>query len=283
MSNLRIPRSIPTSTLRLFTLVVLLGLGVWSGLHPVLGQEPAIPAGVTTEGTAPAAPPMKELTLLEMYKLGGWAMHILLFGSVALIGLIIFNAMMLRPKRVLGLSTYGDLQEAAGNLDFVSLLEITRAHPCTFNNIVQAGFARADDTVSPSAIESGMEEIATEEVQKAMTTVSYLSIIAVVAPMVGLLGTVSGMIKAFRAMALGGMGRPELLADNISEALLTTASGLVVGIPAMIAYFIFKSRLTAQVAAMTRMGGDLVQRTKKGLRLFEEGKLQPRIAAPEVE
>ena len=60
--------------------------------------------------------------------------------------------------------------------------------------------------------------------------------------MIGLLGTVSGMISAFDTMAAGGMGRPELLAGNIGEALITTATGLVIGIPAMIAYFIMRNR-----------------------------------------
>jgi biopolymer transport protein ExbB len=273
---------LPLATVRLMFFAILLGFAGWTLTRPAAAQEAPAPAAATaaTPGSAesPAAPPAKEMTLIQMYLLGGWSMHILLLGSIAFIGLTVFNAMMLRPQRVLGLATYPSLQEAAERLDFATLLNEARANPCTFNNIVSAGFSRVDETVSLSAIESGMEEIASEEVQKAMTTVSYLSIIAVVAPMVGLLGTVSGMIKAFRAMALGGMGRPELLADNISEALVTTAGGLVVGIPAMIAYFIFKSRLMSQVAMMTRMGGDLVQRTKRGLRLFEEGRFQPDIA-----
>ena len=75
--------------------------------------------------------------------------------------------------------------------------------------------------------------------------------------MVGMLGTVSGMIKAFRNIALGGMGKPELLADNISEALITTAVGLVVGIPAMFAFFFFKSRYARLTSRLARICGDL--------------------------
>ena len=79
--------------------------------------------------------------------------------------------------------------------------------------------------------------------------INYLNVIASVAPMIGLLGTVSGMISAFDTMAAGGMGRPELLAGNIGEALITTATGLVIGIPAMIAYFILRNRLNNAMIA----------------------------------
>ena len=62
--------------------------------------------------------------------------------------------------------------------------------------------------------------------------------------MIGLLGTVNGMISAFQTMSYGGMGRPELLAGDIGEALITTATGLVIGIPAMVFYFVLRNRLS---------------------------------------
>lgn len=266
-------------TLAPFTrLVLLLGLlcfGIFSGLLPGVAQDaaPADPAAQTEN--AEEAPLSKELTILEMYQLGGWSMHFLLLGSVATIALVTYNALMLRPGKMLGLAHLPEIQEEVSQMNFPRVLEICEAHPCMFLNIIRAGFDRVNEAISPAAIESGMEEAAVEEVQKNMMTVSYLSVIAVVAPMVGLLGTVSGMIKAFRAMAMGGMGRPELLADNISEALVTTAGGLIVGIPAMIFYFVFKSRVMATVAKVTRLGGDLVQRMKRALRLYQAGQLQP--------
>lgn len=77
--------------------------------------------------------------------------------------------------------------------------------------------------------------------------IQYLNVIATVAPMVGLLGTVSGMIGAFQTIATGGMGKPELLAGDIGEALITTATGLTIGIPAMIFYFVLRNRLEARL------------------------------------
>lgn len=77
--------------------------------------------------------------------------------------------------------------------------------------------------------------------------IQYMNVIATIAPMVGLLGTVSGMIGAFQTIATGGMGKPELLAGDIGEALITTATGLTIGIPAMVCYFMLRNRLDSRL------------------------------------
>jgi biopolymer transport protein ExbB len=76
--------------------------------------------------------------------------------------------------------------------------------------------------------------------------------------MIGLLGTVSGMISAFQTIGQVGMGDPSALAGDIGEALITTATGLTIGIPAMVAYFIFRNKLNAQVLRTVESGGDLI-------------------------
>ena len=85
------------------------------------------------------------------------------------------------------------------------------------------------------------------------------AVVASVAPMIGLLGTVSGMISAFQTIGRGGMGRPELLAGDIGEALITTATGLVIGIPAMIAYFVLKNRLNTAMIATAQAGTEVIE------------------------
>ena len=94
--------------------------------------------------------------------------------------------------------------------------------------------------------------------------VTYLNVVASVAPMIGLLGTVSGMISAFQTIGRGGMGRPELLAGDIGEALITTATGLVIGIPAMIAYFILRNRLNSAMIATAQAGTNLIEAVDDG-------------------
>jgi biopolymer transport protein ExbB len=82
--------------------------------------------------------------------------------------------------------------------------------------------------------------------------------------MLGLLGTVSGMIKAFYKLAAGGMGRPELLAENIGEAMVTTAAGLILAIPAMAFYFYFKGNFMKTMASLGRITGTLIESLRSG-------------------
>lgn len=93
--------------------------------------------------------------------------------------------------------------------------------------------------------------------------VTYLNVVASVAPMIGLLGTVSGMISAFQTIGRGGMGRPELLAGDIGEALITTATGLTIGIPAMIAYFVLRNRLNSAMIATAQAGTEVIESAEK--------------------
>ncbi len=93
---------------------------------------------------------------------------------------------------------------------------------------------------------------------------TYLNVIAAVAPMIGLLGTVSGMIGAFQTMATSGMGRPELFAGNIGEALITTATGLVIGIPSMICFFMMRNRVNNGMLATIQAANVLMDTLDEG-------------------
>jgi biopolymer transport protein ExbB len=120
---------------------------------------------------------------------------------------------------------------------------------------------------APEAVEKAFDNASTKELSGAFVIVSYLSIIAAIAPMVGLLGTVSGMVKAFNSIASQGMGKPELLADNISEALITTATGMTIAIPAMFFFFFFRNRYGKIVAecnlVLGRLYSDLLRAAGK--------------------
>jgi len=91
-----------------------------------------------------------------------------------------------------------------------------------------------------------------------MLWVNYFSILAQASPMLGLLGTVSGMIKAFSTMGREGMGDPTLLAGHISEALVTTACGLIIALPALFCYFVFRNRLTQLISQCVDIADDLL-------------------------
>ena len=88
---------------------------------------------------------------------------------------------------------------------------------------------------------------------------NMLGTIAAISPLLGLLGTVSGMIRTFRAITLAGVGNPTAMAGGIAEALLTTAAGLMVAIPALVAFRYLRGRVDALVIQMEKESIKLVQ------------------------
>ena len=151
------------------------------------------------------------------------------------------------------------LEEDVSTGNFEAAAATCAGAPCLMTNIVAAGLERAGRGPGQVAnVKEAMEEAGTEEMMIHMTPIGYLSNIGAVAPMLGLLGTVSGMIKAFQSISVGGMGKPELLAGNIGEALVTTATGLIIAIPAMLFYFFFRNRFMRIMASMGRISGKLL-------------------------
>ncbi len=212
-----------------------------------------------------------QTTLWGLFRMGGWSMYVLLIGSVAAVGLTIYNALALRTKKFLRPDFYQKLKNILLKNDFNGAKDACEHEKAPLANIVHAGLDRvAGSYLDIESVEKGMEEAAMEEVTGNLTPINYLSVIAVISPMVGLLGTVSGMIKAFGNMAAQGMGKPEMLADNISEALITTASGLIVGIPVMIIYFYFKNRYTGLISALNRMSGEILEKMKQSAQRLQE-------------
>ncbi len=246
---------------------LLLALALAFSTLPAARAQDAAPPAPETAAAADAPPPQADKTLWGLFLVGGWTMWPLLACSIAGIGLVIYNVRNLRPAKFRRPDVFAQIRDSLQHWDVPGAKGICEANPCPIANIVHAGIDRiTSQHADIDSIEKGMEEAATEEITNHMFPINYLSIIAVIAPMIGLLGTVSGMIKAFSNMATLGMGRPERLADNISEALITTASGLIVGIPVMVAYFYFKNRYMAHVAALNRMAGEMVEHLKKALR-----------------
>lgn len=236
----------------------LLALALALAALPALGQDTP-PVTVQT-----GAPDAGATTLWDLFRLGGWSMWFLFAGSVGAIGLAIYNGINLRPAKFLHPEVYKEIIARLRAHDFEGTRDYCESQKAAIATIVHAGLDRVSGAeLDLESVEKGMEEAATEEVTSGLVPVNYISVIAVIAPMVGLLGTVSGMIKAFGNMASVGMGRPEVLANNISEALITTASGLIVGIPAMIIYFFFKNRYMGLVSALNRMSGDVLETLKQ--------------------
>ena len=191
------------------------------------------------------------ISLLRLIFSGGWAMIPLAACSLAVILLIVRIVLDLKPARYVPEAVLPVLQQAVAARDVNAAWQHAQATPSTLTRVLMAGLSKArpeDPHASAPKMDAAMEAAMTREEMTAAVWINYLSVVANISPMLGLLGTVSGMIKAFQKIGVGGMGKPELLAGNIGEALVTTATGLVIAIPAMFFYYLFRNRLAGLVS-----------------------------------
>ncbi|MGE9292023.1 MAG: MotA/TolQ/ExbB proton channel family protein [Puniceicoccales bacterium] len=252
-------------------LITMLSLGLAALIAvplPALAQEADDAAQTEQAAEADAqADAAASKSLWDLFKAGGNAMWVLLALSISGVGLIIYNLLMIRTKPFLRPDLAEKLSPALENLQFDEARKICDENPSVLTNIVSAGLERIDGQhIDPDSMKEAMEEASTEELAAPFVMINMLSVVATLSPMVGLLGTVSGMVKAFNAIATQGMGNPQMLADNISEALITTASGLIVAIPAMFFYIVFKNIYGKITSRVDRSVGDLFHDMMKGIR-----------------
>ena len=241
------------------TAVMVVMLLVFAGvLVSASAQEPAAAAEVEQ---------VQQMTFAQMLKQGGWAMWPLGLFSSAMLYFIIRNAMLLRQKTLLRSDLKEEIEAKLAAADVAAAREICQNNPSLMTFVLDAGLERINENdFDTSHVAEAIEEAGNEQMVTFMKPINYLSIIGGTAPMLGLLGTVSGMIKAFQTIAAGGMGKPELLAGNIGEALITTATGLIIAIPAMIAYFIFKNNFIKHMSTMGRMVSHFLSVYRNALR-----------------
>ncbi|MDF7826060.1 MotA/TolQ/ExbB proton channel family protein [Pontiellaceae bacterium B12227] len=228
-------------------------VGMMVPIATSLAQE----AGVAAPAAAEAQAAAETVTFGALIKQGGWAMYPLGLFSVAMFYFIIRNAMLLREKNMLREDLKPQLEELMAKRDVAGIRELCAENDSLITAVLDAGMERISEEHEYDAVHvmEAIEEAGNEQMVTFMKPINFLSIIGGTAPMLGLLGTVSGMIKAFSIIAQGGMGDPGKLAGSIGEALITTATGLVIAIPAMIAYFLFKNNFIKSMSTMGRMVG----------------------------
>jgi len=206
--------------------------------------------------TATEAPAEASLSLWGLIQQGGWAMY-----PLGLCSLVMFFLIFYAWKETHRKKFYTPEQTSAAGEHLASgETEACTAALQTENTLLGRALAPAIGKLKHNREKAEalfIENLEAEE-NSVSQWVTYLNVVASVAPMIGLLGTVSGMISAFQTIGRGGMGRPELLAGDIGEALITTATGLTIGIPAMIAYFVLRNRLNSAMIATAQAGTEII-------------------------
>jgi biopolymer transport protein ExbB len=204
---------------------------------------------------------MSEKSLWQTLVLGGWVMIPLAGFSIAMLWLIIDGAQRSSLKRMM---PEGDVEKARNFFragDYVGAYQSCVDNPHAFNNILRAGLINIGD--GKEATEDGLLSETVREHTRQSTRLSYLSVIGVCTPMVGLLGTVVGMIKAFGELGQGGAGatqNTEGLSEAIGEVLVATASGLFIAIPAFMGFFFLRNRLQGAVHEVENEIGHLFRK-----------------------
>lgn len=210
----------------------------------LLGMALPAPSAHAEEGTtatAPAKHEAKDKTVWQVIKEGGWIMFPLAAISIWCSALIIEGFIKIRLPNFVPLDLRPQLKAAFVEENFQQAWRICKSKPSFLTNVLRSGLERIGR--GRAAAEQTMAEHALKESMVFKTKISYLSTIGVISPMVGLLGTVTGMIKAFSTLGTGGIGDPSKLAAAIGEVLVATATGLLVAIPAFFLYYFFRNRL----------------------------------------
>ena len=225
----------------------------WMLTQPISAQETDITEEAVVEDVNGG-----EKSIIDMFQAGGWAMYPLTLLSIGGFGLIVYNFMAVRPEPILNTSATVQIDKALEELDIEKVKSICQESPSPTTSIIEAGMARVDvNNYDPEQVKEAIEESSAEELSGPFVLINYLSVVGSLSPMVGLLGTVSGMVKAFNVIEAEGAGSAQALAGNISEALITTATGMIVGIPAMFFFFFFKNRYGKITSRIGRIVGDL--------------------------
>ena len=245
-----------------YLLIAIMGVASFSFVSTSLTAQGTIDEEITIEEEIVSG----DKTLLDQFKAGGWAMYPLATLSIAGFGLIIYNFMAVTPGPLLRLDVLGQVEEALAKVDLEAARKLCEENPAPSTNIVAAGLVRVNpEKYDSEQIKEAIEEASAEELAGPYVLINYLSVIGSLSPMVGLLGTVSGMVKAFNVIEAEGAGSAQALAGNISEALITTATGMIIGIPAMFFFFFFKNRYGKITSRIGRIVGDLQFTLNKAL------------------
>lgn len=194
------------------------------------------------DGSAPAS---ENVSALDLYKQGGNFMHLLLVCSIGTIAVSIYCFIQISGKKMAPKELVDRVNAAMAAKDVNTAYSTCDSHPSSYGKVMSGALLKVNferDLSNKASMMDAASEAIDEEEHRQMVWVNYLNIFATLAPMIGLLGTVWGMIEAFDKLATTS-GDAKQLAGGIKIAMVTTAGGLIVGIPAMFFYFFFRDRL----------------------------------------
>lgn len=230
---------------------------------PALPTMAGMPAAALPAVANPAGATSYGMSWGEAWNHGGFIMWILLAISVVMLALIVYFLCVMRPGAVAPRRLQADVRDAISGGDLASARRICEDNPCAFSSLALSALDCLRATQGADDLQLVRDIVESEGARQADAMQSQAQLLldlSAIAPMLGLLGTTLGMLKAFGAVAQDVMAaaKPVILAQGVSQAIITTIFGLVVAIPCMAAYAYFRRRVSKLVGQLELSAAEIV-------------------------
>lgn len=243
----------------MFCVVAAIGVGGLSATAQEGAEAPGIaaPEGVDMAAEEGDAGFLRVITGSGAVGVALWLS--LLLTSVTGIYLIIDSAVKIRQKKIMPPELVKGVQDAMAVGDLPEAMACCKRQPGVMANILMAGFSNVEEGFD--VIQDTINATADVESERLLQKVTYLSVVSNLAPMLGLMGTVQGMIFAFATLGTqsAGAAQQAMLAMNISQALYTTMAGLAIAVPAVACYYFFRNQANNVILSMVITTIDLIK------------------------
>jgi len=201
------------------------------------------------------------MTLIEFLKAGGIVMIPLIFCSLLALAIIIEKLLNLRPAKIVDNKKFETVVTLIEGGIVSKAEELCWKNPGIMGNML--GAVLENRHLERDEIKGVISDVGRQEVSKMEKHLGILGTVAGVSPLLGLLGTVAGMIRVFKIIAVTGVGQAGALSAGISEALITTATGLTIAIPTLVMYNIFVDRSEKIVLELEKYSLKVMQVVKQ--------------------
>jgi len=208
---------------------------------PVLAQD--------ADNIISAEPASSPLQLSELLKSGGAIGYLIGILSLVMVALIIDHLLNIRRSNLMPPGLAEDVHHRLSERDIAGAKQVCEQHPGFLSRLLHAGLEEVG--IGYASIEKSMEDAAVEQSARLFRRIEYLSVIGTIVPMLGLMGTVWGMIQAFVEFEQKANPQVSELAPGIYRALVTTLLGLGVAVPSLSAFAIFRNRIDELAAEAT--------------------------------
>lgn len=207
------------------------------------GEEPAAPAAPAEAVPAAGGAPRVDIDWGAQFRAGGWMMYPLYLAGLAAVVIAVQRLLTSRPHRLAPEPLLAAVRELVPRGEIAAALAACDRHPSTLAEAVR--FVLRHRHAGMEVVSRSAGDIAARDIRGHLAGIYPLSVIASLSPLLGLLGTIIGMIEAFGLVSLyGDEGGATILSDSISKALITTAAGLIIAAPCIAVYHLIRNRIT---------------------------------------